>query len=148
MLSSGGFGSLLIMGAIDFIPELLTVGTAVSSVFGFYFDRIRKNIERDEPAQMDRVATAAVAEADLKAAEAPLSVHEENGQLTVSREDLQKLLDEAAQAAAGTVVTAMKGELSAERRKDRRAGFRSGMAFFIAGIFASAAITLYVHPLK
>jgi hypothetical protein len=131
------------VGAIDFLPELLTVGTAASSVVGVYFDRLRKRIERTEPAQMERVANEAVAEVRLEPSEVTSSVPE-GDQLTVSRKELQDLLENA----VGTAVTAMKTELSTERKQDRRAGMRSSIAFFIAGILASAAITLYVHPLK
>jgi hypothetical protein len=132
------------MAVIDFIPELLTVATAASGVVGVYYERLRKRIERQEPAQIEQVANEAVADVKL---EPTVLIHPEQDQedkLAVSRTELQELLD----SAVGAAVTAMKDELAIERRKDRRAGFRASVAFFIMGIMATVAITLYVHPLK
>jgi hypothetical protein len=135
------------MPVIDFIPELLTVGTAASGIVGLYFDRLRKGIERGEPHEIERAANNAVTEAQLEpVAEVALEVNED-GKVVLSQKELQGIMENAMEAAVGTAVTGMKTELAAERAKDRRAGFRSNLAFFIAGIMASAAITLYLHPI-
>jgi hypothetical protein len=130
----------------DIIPELLTVGTLASSAIGFYFERIRKRIEREEPAQIESAAEEALAGV---IAEPPAPVPEtgHDDKATISNEDLEKLLDSALGKGASTAIAAMKDELTAERKKDRRAAFRANIAFFIAGVMATVAITLYVHPI-
>jgi hypothetical protein len=131
------------MAVIDFIPELLTAATAASGVVGVYYERLRKRIERQEPAKIEQVANEAVADVRLEPTVLIPPVPGQQDRLTVSRTELQELLD----TAVGTAVTAMKGELAVERKQDRRAALRAGIAFCITGILASAAITLYVHPL-
>ena len=116
------------MAAIDFIPELLTVGTFASSFVGLYFDRIRKRIERDEPKDVERAANQAVAdnaaEVQLKPVAQMPSAVIKDGEVTLSEKDLQSLLDNVVTSAVGAAVAGMKSELSVERVKDRRAGFR------------------------
>lgn len=136
------------MAVTDIIPELLTAGTLASSAIGYYFERIRKKIEREEPAQIESVATEAVAKIST---EPPASVSPGTSpaeKIVISGNDLQKLLDTAVSDGAGAAISAMKGELADERKRDRRASLRANVAFFIAGIMATVAITLYVHPLK
>lgn len=141
------FGIILFMGSItDIIPELLTVGTFASSAIGFYFERIRKKIEREEPTQIEAAAADAVAEVCV---EPPASAPEvgQGGDISISRPDLEKLLDSAVDKGASTAIEAMKAELGTEKIRDRRAAFRANIAFFVGGVMASVAITLYVHPL-
>jgi hypothetical protein len=142
--NSDGLVALPAMVVIDFIPELLTVGTAASSVVGVYFDRLRKKIEREEPEDIERAANEAVAEAQLEPIAHVPPPANADGSVTVSQTELQGLLENA----VGAAVAGIKSELATERMKDRRAGFRSNLAFFITGILASAAITLYVHPIN
>lgn len=144
---SAHFAILPFVAVTDIIPELLTVGTLASSAFGVYFERIRKRIERAEPEQIESVATEAAAQVDVEAAPPAASGRAWDDEITISSQDLKKLLGAAVNDGAVAAITAMKGELTVERKQDRRAALRANVAFFIAGIMATVAITLYVHPL-
>jgi len=136
------------MAVTDIIPELLTAGTLASSGIGYYFERIRKKIEREEPAQIESVATEAAAKINV---EPPASISpgpRPAEKILISGNDLQGLLDTAVSDGAVAAISAMKGELAEERQRDRRASLRANVAFFVAGIMATVAITLYVHPLS
>jgi hypothetical protein len=129
------------VGATDFIPELLSLGTVASSAVGYYYDRIRRRKEHEEPARIELAATEAVAGAVAGAAERPSISIPSAGGYSDTIATSAKVIEDA-------VATAVKSELAASRKQDRRASLRSNLAFFVAGVMASVAITLYIHPLK
>jgi hypothetical protein len=122
-------------------PEAITsivtaVGAVGSSGIGVYFDRIRKRREREEPSLVENAAVEAVAGA---VAERPVSVAQVPGHPGAA-------LATQEEAIAQAVSVAVRAELATYQKKSDRTAFKSGMGFFIAGILATIAITLYVHP--
>jgi hypothetical protein len=122
-------------------PETITsivtaVGAVGSSGIGVYFDRIRKRREREEPSLVEDAAVEAVTEAIV---EPPVSVAQAPGHPGVA-------LATQEDAIAKAVSAAVRTELATYQKKSDRTAFKSGMGFFIAGILATIAITLFVHP--
>lgn len=125
-------------------PEAITslvtaLGAVASSGVGVYFDRIRKRREREEPALVQDAAVEAVSGAIV---EPPVPVGQASGHAGHGGAALATQEDMIAQA----VSRAVRTELATYQKKSGRAAFKSGMGFFIAGILATIAITLYVHP--
>jgi hypothetical protein len=122
-------------------PEAITslvtaVGAVASSGVGVYFDRIRKRREHEEPALVEDAAAEAVAGV---MGEPSVPVAQASGHAGAALATQDEVIADA-------VSKAVRRELATYQRKSGRAAFKSGMGFFIAGILATIAITLYVHP--
>ncbi len=122
-------------------PEAITsivtaVGAVASSGLGVYFDSIRKRRNREEPALVEEAATEAVSEAIAEPAIPVVQAPGHPGTAVVSQEE----------AIAKAVSGAVRIELAAAQKRSDRAALKSGLFFFVGGILATIAITLYVHP--
>ena len=120
----------------DAIPALLTAGAAATSGLGVFFDRLRKKTEREEPQRVEDAATDAVSEVTEKSP-AGIAVHGHSDAIVGSAEEIKV-------AVAGAV----RIELEAAQKRSGRKALISNSLFFIAGVMATIAITLYVHPVN
>jgi len=122
-------------------PEGITslvaaVGAVASSSVGAYFDYIRKRRKREEPALVEEAATEAVAEA---IAESPIFAEQATASARTAVASQEEVIAKA-------VSVAVRKELAVAQKKSDRSAFKSGLFFFVAGVLATIAITLYVHP--
>jgi hypothetical protein len=122
---------------VDLVPILATFGTLASGAVGAYFERSRKNLQDEEPQGIETAAIAAIEreEAGQAAVVAPVS-----GTNVIppgiSAEDL-----------AAAVGRSVRAELKAANERAERASMKVNAAFFVTGILASVAVTLFIHPL-
>jgi hypothetical protein len=121
----------------DLVPALLTAGTAVTSALGVYFDRLRKKKEREEPARVQQAANEAVSEVTEPPAEPILQIHGHSDAVVGSAEEIK-----------AAVAEAVRKELADAQKRSSRSALVSNSLFFVAGIMATIAITLFVHPLN
>ena len=122
-------------------PEAITsivtaVGAIASSSVGVYFDYVRKRRKREEPALVEEAAAEAVSEA---IEEPPASAVQATGHQGTAVASQEKVI-------ATAVSEAVRKELAIAQKRSDRAAFKSGMFFFVAGVLATIAITLFVHP--
>jgi hypothetical protein len=118
------------------IVSIITAAGAIGSSYaGVYFQRLRQRLRHEEPVLVEEAAAEAVSEA---LSEPPIQQAQASGHpvsAVVSKEEI----------IAG-VVAAVGAQLKQSESRNRRAEFKSGMWFFVAGILATIAITLWVHP--
>ena len=86
---------------------------------------------------MEEAAVEAVSEAILE----PLIAE---AQKPASQEEV--IAKAVSEAIRKTVPQAVGQELAASEKRSRRAELKSGMFYFVAGVLATVAITLFVHP--
>jgi hypothetical protein len=121
------------MVLVDLAPVLATLGTLLSGAVGAYFDRSRKNLQDQEP---DRIETAAIAAIEREEAS---QVAPGSGVVTASGMSAKEF--------AAEVGRTVRAELEAANKRAGRASMKVNAAFFVAGVLASVAVTLFIHPL-
>jgi hypothetical protein len=113
------------------------IGALATSGLGIYFDLRRKRREGKASGQAKEAAAEAVSDAIEKPPVFIGSVHGHPDSVVASAEEITNL------------VTQSVGKVVADATKQStRSAFLSGFFFFIAGVLATIAITLYVHPSK
>lgn len=122
-------------------PEAITsivtaIGALGSTSIGFYFNGLRRRRRDEEPARVEEAAVEAVSDV---IADPPPSVTQKPGRSITATEPQIDEITKAVVAAVGTV-------FDKTRKKSDRAAFVTALSFFLAGILATIAITLYVHP--
>lgn len=119
----------------DVIPALLTAGAAATSSLGVYFDRLRKKKEREEPTRVEDAATKAVSEVTEQPPVAIPALHGHPDAVVGSTEEI-----------TAAVTRAIGKELEDFQKQSGRKALIPNSLFFAAGIMATIAITLFVHP--
>jgi hypothetical protein len=121
----------------DVLPALLAAGTAVTSSLGVYFDRLRKRKEQEEPARVEQAANEAVSQVTEQPSVPVPSLHGHSDAIVGSAEEIKV-----------AVADAVRKELAAAQKRSARGVLVSNSLFFVAGVMATIAITLFVHPVN
>lgn len=134
--------------AIEWAALAAGILSLAAATVGFRFRSKAQVPEVNLDKQLDELISSAQRTADLiPAIEAELRARKLTAQKLKAEADESRRLAELDSAQAEAVRELLRAELRMQSRQAKRSSFWSGAGFFMAGVLATVATTLFVRPL-